>query len=63
MSTRRRYEDSTGRLKAVHERQVEGKKLRSTWSRMGPDDEGKHEATCSGGTQDEFEALWQETPF
>ncbi|KAL7691654.1 hypothetical protein Plhal304r1_c008g0030711 [Plasmopara halstedii] len=63
MSTRRRYEDSTGRLKAVHERQIEGKKMRSTWSRMGPEDEGKHEATCSGGTPDEFEAMWQKTPF
>jgi hypothetical protein len=38
-STRRRYENSTGRLKAVHDRQIEGKKLRSTWNRMGPDDE------------------------
>jgi hypothetical protein len=62
-STRRRYEDSTGRLKAVHERQIEGKKLRSTWNRMGPDDEGQHEAVCSSGTADEFEALWQTTPF
>ncbi|OWZ07103.1 hypothetical protein PHMEG_00020550 [Phytophthora megakarya] len=39
-NTRRRYDDSTGRLKAVHEREVDGKKLRSTWNRMGPDDEG-----------------------
>ncbi|TDH71106.1 hypothetical protein CCR75_008905 [Bremia lactucae] len=62
-SMRRRYEDSTGRLKAVHERQVEGKKLRTTWSRMTPDDKGQHEALCSSGTPDEFEALWQQTPF
>ncbi|KAI9908700.1 hypothetical protein PsorP6_003114 [Peronosclerospora sorghi] len=62
-STRRRYEDSTGRLKAVHERQVEGKKLRTTWNRMSHDDEGKQEATCSSGTPEEFEALWQQTPF
>ncbi|OWZ01853.1 hypothetical protein PHMEG_00026689 [Phytophthora megakarya] len=45
-STRRRYEDSTGRLKAVHEREVDGKKLRSTWNRMGPDDEGQHACGC-----------------
>ncbi|KAL7993182.1 hypothetical protein Plhal703r1_c77g0173131 [Plasmopara halstedii] len=45
MSTRRRYEDSTGRLKAVHERQIEGKKMRSTRN------------------PDEFEAMWQKTPF
>ncbi|KAI9907580.1 hypothetical protein PsorP6_003193 [Peronosclerospora sorghi] len=62
-STRRRYEDSTGRLKAVHERQVEGKKLRTTWNRMSHDDEGKQEAICSSGMPEEFEALWQQTPF
>ncbi|OWY99943.1 hypothetical protein PHMEG_00028970 [Phytophthora megakarya] len=62
-STRRRYEDSTGRLKAVHEREVDGKKLRSTWNRMGPDDEGHHAAVCSSGTPDEFEAMWKHTPF
>ncbi|KAK1944169.1 hypothetical protein P3T76_004081 [Phytophthora citrophthora] len=62
-STRRRYEDSTGRLKAVHERQVEGKTLRRTWNRSGPDDKGQHEAVCSSGSPDEFEALWQQTPF
>ncbi|GMF65506.1 unnamed protein product [Phytophthora lilii] len=62
-STRRRYEDSTGRLKAVHERQIEGKKLRTTWNRTSPDDEGQHEAVCTSGTPEEFEALWQQTPF
>lgn len=62
-STRRRYEDSTGRLKAVHERQVEGKTLRTTWNRAGPDDKGQHESVCSSGSPDEFEALWQQTPF
>eukprot|EP00644_Phytophthora_capsici_P001684 jgi/Phyca11/15528/fgenesh1_pg.PHYCAscaffold_14_\ len=61
--TRRRYEDSTGRLKAVHERQVEGKTLRTTWNRAGPDDQGQHESVCSSGSPDEFEALWQQTPF
>ncbi|EEY56850.1 uncharacterized protein PITG_10374 [Phytophthora infestans T30-4] len=54
---------STGRLKAVHERQIEGKKLRTTWNRMRPDDEGQHEAICSSGTPDEFETMWQQTPF
>ncbi|KAL4102631.1 hypothetical protein PRIC1_006375 [Phytophthora ramorum] len=62
-STRRRYEDSTGRLKAVHERQIEGKKLRTTWNRLGPDDEGQHESVCSIGSPEKFEALWQQTPF
>ncbi|KAI9992611.1 hypothetical protein PInf_018054 [Phytophthora infestans] len=40
-----------------------GKKLRTTWNRMHPDDEGQHEAICSSGTPDEFETLWQQTPF
>ncbi|KAF4315089.1 hypothetical protein G195_011246 [Phytophthora kernoviae 00238/432] len=62
-STRRRYEDSTGRLKAVHEREIEGKKLRSTWNRLNQEDEGKHESVCSNGSATEFEALWQQTPF
>ncbi|RLN89721.1 hypothetical protein BBJ28_00020336 [Nothophytophthora sp. Chile5] len=62
-STRRRYEDSTGRLKAVHERQIEGKKLRTTWNRQDKQDQGQHEAICSSGSPDEFEALWQQTPF
>ncbi|KAG6614800.1 uncharacterized protein IUM83_03984 [Phytophthora cinnamomi] len=62
-STRRRYEDSAGRLKAVHERQIEDNKLRTTWNRMGSDDKGQTEAVCSTGTPEEFEALWQQTPF
>ncbi|KAG2766284.1 hypothetical protein JG687_00015268 [Phytophthora cactorum] len=53
------YEDSTGRQKAVHERQIEGTKLRTTWSSM----DGQHETTCSSGTPEEFEAEWQQTPF
>ncbi|POM65070.1 hypothetical protein PHPALM_19290, partial [Phytophthora palmivora] len=62
-NTRRGFQDSTSRLTAVHEREVDGKKLRSTWNRMGPDDEGQHDAVCSSGTPDEFESLWQQTPF
>ncbi|GMF61034.1 unnamed protein product [Phytophthora fragariaefolia] len=62
-TTRRRYEDSTGRLKAVHEREIGGKKLRTTWSRQSKEDEGQHESICSSGSPEEFEALWQQTPF
>lgn len=62
-TTRRRYEDSSGRLKAVHEREIDGKKLRTTWLRQSKDDEGQHEAICSSGSPEEFEALWQQTPF
>ncbi|KAG7394315.1 hypothetical protein PHYBOEH_005384 [Phytophthora boehmeriae] len=63
-STRRRYEDSTGRLKAVHEREVEGKRMRTTWNRLHKDDEGQHESIYSGGgSAEEFETLWQQTPF
>lgn len=63
VSTRRRYEDSTGRLKAVHERQIEGKKLRTVWSRQSTDDAGVHASECSSGSPEEFERLWQATPF
>ena len=62
-SRRRRYEDSNGRLKALHEREVDGKKLRTIWNRMQKDDEGKHDTICLSGSPEEFEKLWQETPF
>lgn len=65
VSTRRRYEDSNGRLKAVHEREIEGKKMRAVWNRMHKDDEGEHETTicAGGGTPEEFEQAWKTTPF
>ncbi|CAI5735755.1 unnamed protein product [Peronospora destructor] len=62
-TTRRRYEDSNGQLKAVHEREIDGKKLRTTWRRQNKTDEGQHESICSTGDPDEFEELWQQTPF
>lgn len=70
-STRRRYEDSSGRLKAVHEREVGGATHRSEWSRLangetqgeGEEAKGKHETSVAGATADEFERLWAETPF
>ncbi|KAG2950282.1 hypothetical protein PC117_g4574 [Phytophthora cactorum] len=62
-TTRRRYEDSTGRLKAAHEREIDDKKMRTTWSRQSKEDEGQHESICSSGSPEEFEALWQQTPF
>lgn len=63
VSTRRRYEDSNGRLKAVHEREVDGKRLKTIWSRASRDDEGDHKTLCNKGTPDEFEKLWSQTPF
>ncbi|CAI5726245.1 unnamed protein product [Peronospora destructor] len=62
-TTRRRYEDSNGQLKAVHEREIDGKKLRTTWRRQNTTEEGQHESICSTGNPDEFEELWQQTPF
>ncbi|GLD92146.1 hypothetical protein PINS_up000679 [Pythium insidiosum] len=62
-STRRRYEDSTGRLKAVHERKIGDKKVRSVWQRSNKEDEGKHEQFCLKGDLDEFEKEWKETAF
>uniref|UniRef100_K3X817 Uncharacterized protein n=1 Tax=Globisporangium ultimum (strain ATCC 200006 / CBS 805.95 / DAOM BR144) TaxID=431595 RepID=K3X817_GLOUD len=62
-STRRRYEDSNGRLKAVHEREVDRKCLKTIWNRKNRDDQGEHKILCSQGTPDEFEKVWSETPF
>ncbi|ETI56965.1 hypothetical protein F441_00663 [Phytophthora nicotianae CJ01A1] len=58
-----RYEDSAGRLKAVNERQIDSKKLRTTWNSLDPEDTIQPETTCTSGTPEEFEAQWQKTPF
>ncbi|RLO03782.1 hypothetical protein DYB28_004649, partial [Aphanomyces astaci] len=52
-----------GRLKAVHEREVDGKTLVTTWNRATKDDAGTHDTICSDGAVDAFEALWKDTPF
>lgn len=63
-STRRRYEDSNGRLKAVLERKVGDKTLRTVWNKSDKDDKGTHEKICSNfRTEDDFEKLWKSTPF
>lgn len=61
VSMRRRYEDSTGRLKAEHEREVRGKRLKTIWNRKNAKDEGEHHTICSQGTAEEFEKLWSQT--
>lgn len=64
---RRRYEDSTGRLKACHERCVDGgsKKLTSTWARAGEDDDCPKCKTMLEGcvSVEEFEKQWAKTAF
>lgn len=62
-STRRRYEDSTGRLKAVHEREIDGRRLVTTWNRQNQQDKGEHHSIASEGTEEDFEKVWAETPF
>ena len=59
-SVRRRYEDSNGRLKAVHERRVGDKTYRQVWNRKNKEDTGTHETICSG-QEDEFEKMWNDT--
>lgn len=59
---RRRYEDSTGRLKAVHDRRIGNKTLRTIWNKKDANDKGEHRQICSGDTE-EFEKQWKETPF
>ncbi|KAJ0402881.1 hypothetical protein P43SY_000495 [Pythium insidiosum] len=63
VSTRRRYEDSTGRLKAVHDREVDGRRLKTIWNRKNKDEQGEHRTVCSDGTPEDFERLWAKTPF
>ncbi|TDH70451.1 hypothetical protein CCR75_000386 [Bremia lactucae] len=63
MSTRRRYEDSSGRLKAEHEREVSNKRVKTVWNRMNAKDDGEHHTICSQVTPDEFEKLWSQTSF
>lgn len=62
-TTRRRYEDSTGCLKATHEREIGDKKLNFMWQRSSKEDEGGLETICSSGSPDEFEKEWVDTPF
>ncbi|KAF0700624.1 Aste57867_8802 [Aphanomyces stellatus] len=62
-SIRRRYEDSTGRLKAMHARRIQGKELVERWDRKHYDDKGVHESMCTDGTPEAFEKEWHLTPF
>ncbi|KAF0700625.1 Aste57867_8803 [Aphanomyces stellatus] len=62
-SIRRRYEDSTGRLKAMHTRTIQGTTMTSEWSREHYGDDGSHSASVTQGTIGEFENQWRATPF
>ncbi|DAZ99334.1 TPA: hypothetical protein N0F65_005185 [Lagenidium giganteum] len=62
-TVRRRYEDSAGRLKAVHEREIDDKKVKSIWHRKSKDDEGEHHTKAKDCSVEEFEEEWQMTPF
>lgn len=62
-STRRRYEDSAGHLKAVHSRRIGNRTLESTWKKRSEDDEGLHDVKVSIGDVDTFKKAWENTPF
>lgn len=62
-SMRRRYEDSAGRLKAVHNRRIGNRTLESTWKKSSEDDEGHHDVKVSTGDVDTFHKAWEATPF
>lgn len=65
-STRRRYEDSGGRLKAVHKRRIGDRMIESTWKkRSGEDTEGSHDVRVSapGDSKQQFDQDWVDTPF
>ncbi|GLD92159.1 hypothetical protein PINS_up000692 [Pythium insidiosum] len=63
ISTRRRYQDSSGRLKAMHERRMDGQTMRLEWRRENADDEGRCDTICSSDNPEAFEAAWRATPF
>ncbi|GAB9465715.1 hypothetical protein Gpo141_00003113 [Globisporangium polare] len=60
---RRRYEDSAGRLKALHEREIDGMNVKKIWKRKSPDDKGEHRTVTHGASVEEFEEQWKHTPF
>ncbi|OQS01113.1 hypothetical protein ACHHYP_01795 [Achlya hypogyna] len=62
-SVRRRYENSSGRLKATHAREIGDKRVLTKWDRANYEDKGSYETVCDGGSLDEFEKLWKETEF
>lgn len=62
-STRRRYEDSAGRVKAQHRRQIGTCALESTWKRASEQDEGTHAHKVTSGSVEDFEKAWKGTPF
>ncbi|GMF44632.1 unnamed protein product [Phytophthora fragariaefolia] len=62
-STRRRYEDSAGRLKAQHRRQIGTCALESTWKRESEKAEGSHTHKVTSGSVEAFESAWKRTPF
>lgn len=63
-STRRRFEDSSGRLKAVHRRQMGDRDvLEATWTRADAEAPRRLEEKVSDGSVDAFEAAWARTPF
>ncbi|EQC31546.1 hypothetical protein SDRG_10718 [Saprolegnia diclina VS20] len=62
-SIRRRYEDSSGRLKATHTREIGDKRVLTKWNRADHKDKGRYETVCDSGSADEFEKLWASTEF
>ncbi|ETN01199.1 hypothetical protein PPTG_17611 [Phytophthora nicotianae INRA-310] len=60
-AARRRNEDSAGRLKAQHKRQIGTCALESTWQRASEQNEGSHDHKVSSGTVETFEQAWKRT--
>ncbi|TMW65077.1 hypothetical protein Poli38472_009244 [Pythium oligandrum] len=62
-STRRRFENSAGCLKAAHRRVMGGRSMESTWVKTSEQDQGKHDKRVSSGDTETFEKGWAHTPF
>ncbi|KAJ0410793.1 hypothetical protein ATCC90586_001422 [Pythium insidiosum] len=62
-SARRRYEDSSGCLKAVHRRTMGDTSMQSSWVKTSEGDEGTHSKHVTAGNVKSFEKKWAKTPF
>ena len=62
-STRRRYTDSQGNIKAQHDRVVGNNTIRSVWRKSPQDEKGEIKEQCTLDSSDDFERVWKAGPF
>lgn len=62
-SIRRRYQDASGRVKALTERRIGDQVLTEVWNKNGEEEKGTYKQKCLTSSKDDFEKMWKETPF